>query len=194
MSNCRRCSIGAAGTRTGKRPATATTSSRENSDGNPTSRCRKVWLATSRAATHAGRMLKVAIVGCGKIADAHASQIQRIAGCRMVGACDREPLMARQLVERFPIARAFGDLPEMLDAASPDVVHVTTPPASHFEIARLCLDRGIHVYVEKPFTLNLPEAEALVALAEQRGVRITAGHDDQFSHVARRMRRVVQSG
>ena len=47
-------------------------------------------------------MLKVAIVGCGKIADSHASQIQRIEGCEIVGVCDREPLMARQLYERFP--------------------------------------------------------------------------------------------
>ena len=48
-------------------------------------------------------MLKVAIVGCGKIADAHASQIQRIEGCEIVGVCDREPLMAKQLYERFPV-------------------------------------------------------------------------------------------
>src|SRR3954469_13367060 len=123
-------------------------------------------------AGRSGSMLKVAIVGGGKIADAHASQIQRIARCRMVGACDREPLMARQLVERFPIDRGFGDLQEMLDVTAPDVVHVTTPPARHFDIARVCLNRGIHVYVEKPFTLNLPEAEALVTLAAQRGLQI----------------------
>ena len=48
-------------------------------------------------------MLKVAIVGCGKIADAHALALQRIRGCEIVGVCDREPLMARQLYERFPI-------------------------------------------------------------------------------------------
>ena len=48
-------------------------------------------------------MLKVAIVGCGKIADAHASQIRRIEGCEIVGVCDREPLMAKQLYERFPV-------------------------------------------------------------------------------------------
>ena len=52
-------------------------------------------------------MLKVAIVGCGKIADAHASQIQRIKGCEIVGVCDKEPLMARQLYERFPVKRYF---------------------------------------------------------------------------------------
>ena len=48
-------------------------------------------------------MLKVAIVGCGKIADAHALEIQRIKNCRIVGVCDREELMARQLYERFQI-------------------------------------------------------------------------------------------
>ena len=52
-------------------------------------------------------MLKVAIVGCGKIADAHAAQIQRIEGCEIVGVCDREPLMARQLYERFPVKGYF---------------------------------------------------------------------------------------
>ena len=49
-------------------------------------------------------MLRVAIVGCGKIADAHASQIRRIPECDIVGVCDTEPLMARQLFERFPVA------------------------------------------------------------------------------------------
>ena len=55
-------------------------------------------------------MLKVGIVGCGKIADAHASQIQRIAGCEIVGVCDTEPLMARQLYERFPVKVSKGHL------------------------------------------------------------------------------------
>src|SRR2546427_7332170 len=78
-------------------------------------------------------MLKVAIVGCGKIADAHASQIQRIKGCEIVGVCDREPLMARQLHERFPVKRYFSDLTELLSDARPDVVHITTPPESRSE-------------------------------------------------------------
>jgi predicted dehydrogenase len=139
-------------------------------------------------------MLKVAIVGCGKIADAHASQIQRIRGCEIVGVCDREPLMARQLYERFPIKRYFSVLSELLTEAQPDVIHVTTPAESHFDIARFCLERGRHVYVEKPVTLNAPEAQTLIKLAEERGLKMTAGHDDQFSHVARRMRALVKSG
>lgn len=139
-------------------------------------------------------MLRVAIVGCGKIADDHASQIQRIKGCEIVGVCDREPLMARQLYERFPVKQYFGDLTALLEEARPDVVHITTPPESHFQLAKLCLVRGCHVYVEKPFTLCVDDATSLIALANERGLKVTVGHDAQFSHATRRMRALVRSG
>jgi predicted dehydrogenase len=139
-------------------------------------------------------VLKVAIVGCGRIADAHASQIQRIRGCEIVGVCDTEPLMARQLFERFPVKQYFGDLTELLEVSRPDVVHITTSPESHFEIARLCLDRGSHVYVEKPLTLTEESAKRLIAIANEKGLKLTAGHDLQFSHAARGMRTLVKNG
>jgi predicted dehydrogenase len=139
-------------------------------------------------------VLKVAIVGCGKIADSHAAQIQRIKGCEIAGVCDREPLMARQLYERFPIKAHYSDVDEMLRESRPDVVHITTPPVSHFELAAQCLKAGAHVYVEKPFTLYEHEAQDLIHLADERGLKITAGHDDQFSQVSRRMRALLQSG
>ena len=118
-------------------------------------------------------MLRIAIVGCGKIADAHAAQIRRIDGAEIVGVCDREPLMAAQLAERFAIPRHFSDVGQMLAGATPDVVHITTPTASHFSIARQCLQAGCHVYVEQPFTLDAIEAEALLALAATRGLAVT---------------------
>jgi predicted dehydrogenase len=139
-------------------------------------------------------MLKVGIIGCGKIADSHAAQILRLRGCEIVGVCDREGLMARQLFERFPIRAHFSDVTEMLDKARPDVVHITTPPQGHYELARLCVEAGAHVYVEKPFTVHAAEAEALLDLAVKRGRKVTVGHDDQFSHVARRLRRLVREG
>jgi len=139
-------------------------------------------------------MLKAAIIGCGKIADSHAAQILRIAGAEIVAVCDREPLMAQQLMDRFPVRRGFSDVEELLREARPDVVHVTTPPQSHFGIAKTCLEHGCHVYLEKPFTIDEGEAQHLIALANQKGLKITAGHDDQFTHVARRMRRLVQDG
>jgi len=139
-------------------------------------------------------MLKVAIVGCGKIADSHASQIQRIEGCEIVGVCDREPLMAQQLAQRFQVKRHFSDVNELLNETRPDAVHITTPPQSHFELGKLCMLRGCHIYVEKPFTVTTKEAEALIAIADEHGRKMTAGHDDQFRHAARRMRQMIQDG
>jgi predicted dehydrogenase len=139
-------------------------------------------------------MLKVAIVGCGKIADAHASEIQRIPGCEIVAVTDREPLMASQLAERFRCGQPFSDLSLLLEETRPDVVHITTPPDSHFDLARQCLERGCHVYVEKPATLSARHTQALVDLATRAGLKFTVGHDDQFSHVARRTRDLIQQG
>jgi predicted dehydrogenase len=139
-------------------------------------------------------VLKVGIVGCGKIADSHVAQVSRIPGCEIVGVCDRELLMARQLADRFPIKGSYRDLQELLADARPDVVHVTTPPLSHYEIAKTCLDWGCHVYVEKPFTADAAEAERLIALAERKSLKITAGHDDQFRPATRRMRALVRAG
>jgi predicted dehydrogenase len=139
-------------------------------------------------------MLRVGIIGCGKIADSHVSQIRRIPGCEIVAVCDREPLMAKQLHDRFSVKQYFSDASDLLSEARPDVVHITTPPQSHFELAKVCLNAGCHVYVEKPFTLDLTDAQCLIALAEQKGLKLTAGHDDQFTHAARRMRKLVQDG
>src|SRR5262249_13018681 len=76
----------------------------------------------------------------------------------------------------------------------PDVVHITTPPQSHFALARRCLEAGCHVYVEKPFTLKAQEAVGLITLARERKLKATVGHHLLFSDPAMRMRDLVQSG
>jgi predicted dehydrogenase len=138
--------------------------------------------------------LRVAIIGCGKIADQHLQAIHRIANCAPVALCDRELLMARQLGERFGIKQCWSDAGEMLEATSPDVVHITTPPQGHFPLAKQCLEAGSHVYLEKPFTVTAAEAAALIELAQSRGLKITAGHNYQFTREMLEMRRLVNKG
>jgi predicted dehydrogenase len=144
--------------------------------------------------TAAPSNLKIAIVGCGKIADQHMEAINRISDCSVVAVCDREPLMAEQLGERFGVARRFSDVRAMLQSATPDVVHITTPPQSHFSLAKQCLEAGVHVYLEKPFTVTAPEAESLIQLARKSGRQITAGHNLQFTLEMLEMRRLTQQG
>jgi len=138
--------------------------------------------------------MRGAIVGCGKIADQHVHAIRRIDDCIIVGLCDRELLMARQLGERFGINACFTDLQELLETTTPDVVHITTPPQSHYSLARQCLESGSNVYLEKPFTITAREAESLIRMAERRDLKITAGHNLQFTPETLAMRQLVARG
>jgi predicted dehydrogenase len=139
-------------------------------------------------------MLKIALIGCGKIADQHVQAIHRIPDCEIVALCDREPLMAKQLGERCGVTVCFSDAREMLRSVRPDVVHITTPPQSHYSLAAECLKAGSHVYVEKPFTITAGEAESLIQLADRRNLKITAGHNLQFTLEMLEMRRLVKQG
>jgi predicted dehydrogenase len=138
-------------------------------------------------------MLKVAIVGCGKIADDHAQQIRRLSTGRLVAVCDAEPLMARQMADRFGGA-PYDDIEKLLSEARPDVVHITTPPKSHFRLATQCLDAGSHVFVEKPFTMNADEAGRLLDSATSRKLKVSVDHNLQFTEPARRLRELVAAG
>lgn len=139
-------------------------------------------------------MLRIGIIGCGKIADSHAAIISELPDCEIVGVCDTEELMAFQLSERFNVKHYFNDAIRFLESCHPDVVHITTPPQSHFSLANLCIEMGCHVYVEKPFTITASETLTLIDLASRSNLKLTVGTDAQFSPVARRMRKLIQQG
>jgi predicted dehydrogenase len=139
-------------------------------------------------------MLRVGIIGCGNIADQHAESLMRIPYAKIAGACDSEALMAKQFSERFNVKYYFSDVTELLEISSPDVVHITTPPQSHFELGRICLEAGSHVYIEKPFTLNTLEAIELLKIAHDKKLKITVGHNTQFTHAAIYMRKLINEG
>ena len=85
---------------------------------------------------------RVAIVGCGQIADAHVQEVGKTPSARVAVVCDQVPELARQLAERFGVPEVYDDVGRMLEAARPDVVHITTPPHTHGPLAeragRLC--------------------------------------------------------
>jgi predicted dehydrogenase len=139
-------------------------------------------------------MLRVAIIGCGKIADQHAEHIAVIPGCQLVAVADSELLMAKQLAERYSVSQYYTDINALLTESKPDVVHITTPPQSHHTLTQLCLEADCHAFVEKPFTMTYQEAVDLVALAESRHRLLTVGHYAQYSHAARQMRELITSG
>src|SRR5690606_32138894 len=116
-----------------------------------------------------GEVMRVGIIGCGKIADGHAEQLRALDGVDLVAACDREPLMVGQFTDRWPGVSGYGDVAAMLAAERLDVVHVATPPDSHVALACLALDAGCHVFVEKPFALDAAGARQILDCAARNG-------------------------
>ena len=139
-------------------------------------------------------MLKVGIIGCGKIAEDHAKEILKIPYCKIIAACDTEQLMAQQLCERYNIESAYSSTDEMLLTAKPNVIHITTPPFSHYDLGKKCLEAGCHVYMEKPFTLYFNEAEDLIEISKKRNLKITVGHNYQFDPAVLQMRKLINNG
>jgi predicted dehydrogenase len=138
--------------------------------------------------------LRIALIGCGQIADAHLHELAKIKNVRVVAVCDMHRDLAMQAAARFGIDGVYDSIPNMLAQSRPDVVHIATPAHTHFSVARDCLNAGCHIYVEKPFTLNADEAEALVDLAADRSLNVCVGHDQLFDPIWLELRRRVAGG
>jgi predicted dehydrogenase len=138
--------------------------------------------------------LKIALVGCGQIADAHLQEIRKIAYTEVVAVCDRQADLAEQAAARFNVPGRFVDAGKMLATVRPHVVHITTPPQTHAPLARQALAAGAHVYVEKPFTVDASEADQVLAAARVADRLVCVGHDQLFDPAWEECRRLVHRG
>jgi predicted dehydrogenase len=139
-------------------------------------------------------LLRVAVVGCGKAAENHVGEIQKLSGASVVAVCDAEPLMAEQLGVRYGIRHRYSDVNAMLDAERPDVVHIATPPESHLPLATKAMDAGSHVFVEKPLTPCYADSQTLVAHAIGCRRKLTIGYGYYFDPIARALREAIAEG
>jgi predicted dehydrogenase len=138
--------------------------------------------------------LKIALLGCGQIADAHLSQIARIDNAEVVAVCDVYEDLSYQAAARFNVPKTFTDLDRMISEVKPDVVHITTPAHTHANLSIKLLSAGCHVYVEKPFTLDVTESASVLAAAELANRSICVGHDQLFDPMWIRCRDWIKRG
>jgi predicted dehydrogenase len=139
-------------------------------------------------------VLRVAVVGCGKAAENHVVEIQKLSGASVVALCDAEPLMAEQLALRYGVRQHYSNVDAMLEAERPDVVHIATPPESHLSLAVKAMDAGCHVLVEKPLTLCYADSQRLVAYATSCDRKLTIGYGYYFDPIARTLREAIARG
>ena len=137
--------------------------------------------------------LRVAVVGAGYVATHHLAALSRLDFVDLVGLCDSNLDAAQTLAKRFGIARVAATLGELADA-TPNVVYVLTPPASHATLAIRAMDMGCHVLVEKPMADSAADCEAMLAKAKATGLTLGVNHSDLFDPVLMQALATVRSG
>jgi predicted dehydrogenase len=138
--------------------------------------------------------VKAALIGAGQIARQHLNCLKALPGAELAAICDVSPATAEAAAERYGISAWFTDHRAMLENVGPDVVHVTTPPASHFSLAMDSLDAGAHVIVEKPATSSFKELETLLRRAQEARRHLIEDHNYVFNSSPQKILRWIESG
>jgi predicted dehydrogenase len=139
-------------------------------------------------------MTTAAVIGTGRIAHQHLACLAALTGTQTLAVCDLSPARGRAAAERYGIGRAYTDHRRLLEEVEPDVVHVTTPPASHVPIALDALAAGAHVFVEKPAATSPEELERLLEAAADTGRSVVEGYTYAFSEQVLRILELERSG
>lgn len=117
--------------------------------------------------------MRVAIVGCGFVADYYLKTLQRHPELKLMGVMDRVPERAERFSEYHSVPR-YDTFDDLLKDPNVDIVLNLTNPRSHYQVSRDCLAAGKHVYSEKPLAMDMADATELVELAERRGLLIAS--------------------
>jgi len=123
-------------------------------------------------------MLKIGVIGAGHLGKIHLRLLKEIPTAELVGFHDHHPGIAQTVSEEYGIK--YFSSPEDLIAAC-DAVDIVTPTVSHFELASLALRQNKHVFIEKPITTTVAEAEELVKMVEDRNLKAQIGHVERFN-------------
>jgi predicted dehydrogenase len=138
--------------------------------------------------------VKSALIGAGQIARQHLTCLEELPGVELAAVCDLSPSAAECAAERHGIRSWFTDYRAMLREVRPDVVHITTPPPSHFRLAHECLEAKAHVILEKPATSTLVELETLARSATQVGRALMEDYNYLFNPAPLEMLRRLDAG
>jgi len=140
------------------------------------------------------KVLNVGVVGYGYWGPNIVRNFQAIDGARVVAVCDKRPHVLKKIREAYPGVMECGDYRTITRSPDIDAVAVITPVSTHYRIAKDALEHGKHVFVEKPFTASIKEAEELVRLAARKKLKIMVDHTYLFTGAVKKMKDMVDKG
>ena len=137
--------------------------------------------------------IATAIIGCGKVADAHAQAYASLPESRFIGVYDVDHDRAVAFAARYGV-RAYRDMHALVQDPSIQIVSVCVPHPLHPEVVTTCAGAKIHVLVEKPMAVNLIGCDQMVDAAESAGIKLGVVSQRRFYEPVRRVKAAIDAG
>jgi len=142
--------------------------------------------------------MKYGLIGCGRIATNHVKAVLNN-NLEFVAACDIEEsqinnLLAKHGLDKDTAIKHYIDYKKMIEQNKLDLVAIATESGNHAEIALYCIDHGINCIIEKPIAMSIQEADQIIRRAEEKGVKVSACHQNRFNIAVQEMRKAVEAG
>lgn len=138
-------------------------------------------------------MVRVAVIGLGKMGMSHLAMVRALPGVEVVGIVDASSYLLGVL-KKYTGLSTYTSVDKMLAEVTPDAAIVATPSRLHAPMVRQLLTTGVAVFCEKPFCLSTADGEALVALAEERNLVTQVGYHNRFVGAFAEVKRLLDSG
>jgi predicted dehydrogenase len=139
--------------------------------------------------------MKIALVGTGTIAEKnHLPILLSIPGVRVAAICDSNEKRLSRVADKFKIKNTYSDIDKMLNSIEAEIVDITTPGYTHYEIAKKALISGVNVLVEKPATLKTTEAENLEVESSKRNLKLGVCQAYRYSEPIIQFQKIRENG
>lgn len=138
--------------------------------------------------------IRIGIAGAGFTGKQHTEALRRIPGLRVVALADEDPAALQANAAALGIEKAYTSVSEMIETASLDVLHNCTPNAYHAAINRQAMEKGLHVFCEKPLATTIADADALVALAKEKNLAAGVNFNYRSNAMVQEMAQRLQKG
>ena len=140
--------------------------------------------------------MKYALIGCGRISPNHIAAAMENE-MEIVALCDIVLESLEDKFEKFnlPLSiKKYRDYREMLKCEEIDLIAIATESGNHAQIALDCIEKGIHLIIEKPIALSLSDADAIIEASKAKGVKVCACHQNRFNKSIQKIREAVETG
>ncbi len=142
--------------------------------------------------------MKYALIGCGRIATNHIkaavnNKLEIVAVCDIIPK-KMEELLAKHELQGDVSIKRYEDYKKMIEEEKPELVSIATESGIHAEIALYCIEKGVNLIIEKPMAMSIEDADKIIRLSEEKGVKVSACHQNRFNVAIQQLRQAMEAG